>query len=580
MDDRSLLNELAHEVKESEREELLKKLRGRAPKQETVPNQTVSSDKISAVPDFESREGRSEERIHFLEQKYEKLSLVQKVLVFFRQIFKRVDFSQAVESTLMDNLRNSLSASPNPMISQDGFSVTNFFVDQVALLNESLNQLKTFVNTIDGIGDPGEFYFFAFEELFPDTFLKFRNSITLSHFITEDVNDVSVIRTRLNDEFNRFITQFPPQAKERLHKVASDLQSCQKLVGYPFRNLINKLILNRSASSISAELKDLSYVFTGFSVKNDCDFFSLLVSYVIKKSDRNDKLNRIEMMSYLNSLLTSIEKFRKIVPVDDLAAFALKDSSFPLRKNSAARDDWFLQFKNCISRYRDRLQEKYGNLVKLNNIIVHMKSVYKIDIFPYLRGYVNEVWSEVGVHVIFEKTLAFCKYFISSQMNGISAVVKPMLAEGMFYKQENKTALSNVYNKTRSTLEYINEIEKMFSKNGSIFKNLRAACSLTETEVLNSNSGFLHNILDMKEIDISREIQEFIVNLDVLEKLFTGFLYGESSESYDTISNLKSFKTVNNKEFIDNSKKLIESVRVAKTILADFYNIEKVSLEQ
>ena len=129
-------------------------------------------------------------------------------------------------------------------------------------------------------------------------------------------------------------------------------------------------------------------------------------------------------------------------------------------------------------------------------------------------------------------------------MNGISAVVKPMLAEGLFYKQENKTALSNVYNKTRSTLEYINEIEKMFSKNGSIFKNLKAAYSLTDAEILNSNSGFLHNIIDMKEVDISREIQEFIVNLDVLEKLFTGFLYGESSESYDTVSNLKSFKNL------------------------------------
>lgn len=580
MDDRSLLNELAHEVKESEREELLKKLRSRNSRQESLSDPTLSSEKINFATEFESTEDRNEERIHFLEEKYEKLSLVQKFFVFFKQIFKRVDFSQAVESTLIDNLRNSLSASPNPMISQDGFTVTNFFVDQVALLNESLNQLKTFIKTIDGSEEPGEFYFFTFEELFPDTSLKFRNSITLSHFVTEDVNDASVIGAKLNDEFTRFIYQFPPQAKERLHKVAADLQSCQKLVGYPFRNLINKLILNRSASSISNELKDLSTVFAGFSVKSDCDFFSLLVAYVIKKSDKNDKFNRVEMMSYLNSLLLSIDKFRKIVPVDDLAAFALKDSSFLIRRTVTSSDDWFFQFKNCLSRYRDRLQEKYSNLVKLNNIILHMKGVYKMDVFPYLRGYVNEVWSEVGVHIVFEKTLAFCKFFISSQMNGISSVVKPMLAEGMFYKQENKTALTNVYNKTRSTLEYINEIEKMFSKNGSIFKNLRAACSLTETEVLNSNSGFLHNILDMKELDISREIQEFIVNLDVLEKLFTGFLYGESSESYDTISNLKSFKTVNNKEFIENSKKLIESVRVAKTILADFYGIEKVSLEQ
>ena len=108
---------------------------------------------------------------------------------------------------------------------------------------------------------------------------------------------------------------------------------------------------------------------------------------------------------------------------------------------------------------------------------------------------------------------------------------------------------------------------------------MKAAYSLTDAEILNSNSGFLHNIIDMKEVDISREIQEFIVNIDVLEKLFTGFLYGESSESYDTVSNLKSFKTVNNKEFIENSKKLIESVREAKTVLSDFYNIEKLALK-
>ena len=577
MDDRSLLNELAHEVKQAEREELLKKLQSKV-KQDASAD--MSGESFKKPDSFEDRDGRSQERAQFLEQKYEKLSFVQKILVLCKQIFKRVDFMQAVESTLLDNLRNSLSSGSNPMISSDGFSVSNFFVDQIALLNESLNQLKIFLKSVDGEEEPGEFYFFAFEELFPDTAQRFRNAITLSHFITEDINDVSVIRTRLNDEFTRFIQQFPPQAKERLHSVAADFRSCHNLVGFPFRNLINKLILNRSASSISGELKELSSVFTGFSVRTDCDFFSLLVSYVIKKSERTERYNRVEMLSYLNSLLNSIDKFRKIVPIDDLAAFALKDSSFFNRSRSFTTDDWFLQFKNRISRYRDRLQEKYGNLVKINNIILHMKNVYHIEDFPYLKGYVNEVWAEVGVSVVFEKTLAFCKFFISSQMNGISAVVKPMLAEGMFYKQENKTALTNVYNKTRSTLEYINEIEKMFSKNGSIFKNLRTACSLTDADALNSNSGFLHNILDMKEIDISREIQEFIINIDILEKLFTGFLYGESSESYDTISNLKSFKTVNNKEFIDNSKKLIESVRVAKTILSDFYNIEKVSLEQ
>lgn len=582
MDDRSLLNELAHGVRESEREEMLKKLRSRTQKDEPFPesNHHLSSENLKIVAEFDTKEEQKEERIHFLEQKYEKLSLVQKVFILFKQIFKRIDFSQAVEATLIENLRTSLLVAPNPMISQDGFTVTNFFVDQVALLNESLNQLKGFIKTIDGPEEPGEFYFFAFEQLFPDTYLKFRNSITLSHFITEEVNDAGVIRNRLDDEFSRFLHQFPPQAKERLRKVSADLYSCQKLVNYAFRNLINKLILNRSAASISAELKELSAVFADFGVKSECDFFSLLVEYVIKKSERSDRLNRNEMMAYLNTLLGSIEKFRKVVPIDDLAALALKDTSFQIQRETVPPDEWFSAFKECLSSHCDRLQEKYGNLVKLNNVTVHMKEVYKIETFPYLRGYVNEVWSEVGVQITFEKTLAFCKFFISSQMNGISAVVKPMLAEGMFYKQENKTALTNVYNKTRSTLEYINEIEKMYSKNGSIFKNLRAACSLTDTEVLSSNSGFLHNILDMKEIDISREIQEFSVNLDVLEKLFTGFLYGESSESYDTISNLKSFKTVNNKEFIDNSKKLIESVRLAKTILADFYNAEKVLLKQ
>ena len=323
----------------------------------------------------------------------------------------------------------------------------------------------------------------------------------------------------------------------------------------------------------------LSFVFSGFNVRQNCDFFVLLISYNIKKAENRDRFNRKEMMGYLNSLLNSIYNFRKIIPIEDLAAFALKDTSFLNRSSANSSDDWFFEFRNHVFRYRDRLIDKYSHLIQLNNLTLKMKEIYGLDSFPYLKGYVNEVWSDVNVTVVFEKTLAFCKFFISSQMNGISAVVKPMLAEGLFYKQENKTALSNVYNKTRSTLEYINEIEKMFSKNGSIFKNLKAACSLTDAEILNSNSGFLHNIIDMKEVDISREIQEFIVNLDVLEKLFTGFLYGESSESYDTVSNLKSFKTVNNKEFIENSKKLIESVREAKTVLSDFYNIEKLALK-
>lgn len=577
MDDRTLLSELAQEVKEAEREELLKKLKSR--QQHSSAESSTREEVLKEIQESEEKEKKTERRGLILKQKYEKFSLMQKFFVFCKQLFKRIDFTQAVEMTLLDNLNRSLSAPPRPVITFDGLKVTNVFVDQVALLQESLNQLKGFLTSFDGSDEPGEFYFFAFGELFPDTALKFRDSVTLSHFLTEEISDVSVIRRQLNDEFNQFVTKFPRPIRERLDVVSKDLKACRALCAYPFRNLINKLILNTSVSSVADELKDLAVVFSGFNVRQNCDFFVLLISYNIKKAENRDRFNRKEMMGYLNSLLNSIYNFRKIIPIEDLAAFALKDTSFLNRSSANSSDDWFFEFRNHVFRYRDRLIDKYSHLIQLNNLTLKMKEIYGLDSFPYLKGYVNEVWSDVNVTVVFEKTLAFCKFFISSQMNGISAVVKPMLAEGLFYKQENKTALSNVYNKTRSTLEYINEIEKMFSKNGSIFKNLKAACSLTDAEVLNSNSGFLHNIIDMKEVDISREIQEFIVNIDVLEKLFTGFLYGESSESYDTVSNLKSFKTVNNKEFIENSKKLIESVREAKTVLSDFYNIEKLALK-
>ena len=577
MDDRTLLSELAQEVKEAEREELLKKLKSR--QQHSSAESSTREEVLKEIQESEEKEKKTERRGLILKQKYEKFSLMQKFFVFCKQLFKRIDFTQAVEMTLLDNLNRSLSAPPRPVITFDGLKVTNVFVDQVALLQESLNQLKGFLTSFDGSDEPGEFYFFAFGELFPDTALKFRDSVTLSHFLTEEISDVSVIRRQLNDEFNQFVTKFPRPIRERLDVVSKDLKACRALCAYPFRNLINKLILNTSVSSVADELKDLAVVFSGFNVRQNCDFFVLLISYNIKKAENRDRFNRKEMMGYLNSLLNSIYNFRKIIPIEDLAAFALKDTSFLNRSSANSSDDWFFEFRNHVFRYRDRLIDKYSHLIQLNNLTLKMKEIYGLDSFPYLKGYVNEVWSDVNVTVVFEKTLAFCKFFISSQMNGISAVVKPMLAEGLFYKQENKTALSNVYNKTRSTLEYINEIEKMFSKNGSIFKNLKAAYSLTDAEILNSNSGFLHNIIDMKEVDISREIQEFIVNLDVLEKLFTGFLYGESSESYDTVSNLKSFKTVNNKEFIENSKKLIESVREAKTVLSDFYNIEKLALK-
>ena len=571
------MSELAQEVKEAEREELLKKLKSR--QQHSSAESSTREEVLKEIQESEEKEKKTERRGLILKQKYEKFSLMQKFFVFCKQLFKRIDFTQAVEMTLLDNLNRSLSAPPRPVITFDGLKVTNVFVDQVALLQESLNQLKGVLTSFDGSDEPGEFYFFAFGELFPDTALKFRDSVTLSHFLTEEISDVSVIRRQLNDEFNQFVTKFPRPIRERLDVVSKDLKACRALCAYPFRNLINKLILNTSVSSVADELKDLAVVFSGFNVRQNCDFFVLLISYNIKKAENRDRFNRKEMMGYLNSLLNSIYNFRKIIPIEDLAAFALKDTSFLNRSSANSSDDWFFEFRNHVFRYRDRLIDKYSHLIQLNNLTLKMKEIYGLDSFPYLKGYVNEVWSDVNVTVVFEKTLAFCKFFISSQMNGISAVVKPMLAEGLFYKQENKTALSNVYNKTRSTLEYINEIEKMFSKNGSIFKNLKAAYSLTDAEILNSNSGFLHNIIDMKEVDISREIQEFIVNLDVLEKLFTGFLYGESSESYDTVSNLKSFKTVNNKEFIKNSKKLIESVREAKTVLSDFYNIEKLALK-
>lgn len=577
-EDRVVLEDLVSAVKDSERQEMLKKLKNR----NSSVSQEVTENTWDRPPiDEQNIIDNQNIRRQTLAKKYDKLTLLQKFFVLCKQIFKRIDFNQAVESSLMEHLRNSLSLGPQPMLASDGFSVTNFFADQIALLNEAANQLKVYMKAINSSNEeePGDFLFYAFEELFPDTSMKFRNSITLSHFITEDVTDVAVIKRQLNDVFSQFLYQFPPQSKERLQAVAKDFRACQQILNFSYLGLINKLIINRSSSSLSEDLKSLSIALAQFSVKFDCDFFQLLSGYYLKKEDKTVQKDRKEIVDVLNGVVNSVKRFKKIVPIDDLVAFSIKDPAYSPDIRELNVNDWMEHFRNCLSRYREQLQEKYANLINMNNIITQMKESYELETFPYLKGYLNENWSEVNVTIIFEKTLAFCKYFISSQMNGINAVVKPMLAEGMFYKQENKTALTNVYNKTRSTLEYINEIEKMFSKNGSIFKNLKAAYSLSDTEVLNSNSNFLHNILDMKEIDISREIQEFAVNLDVLEKLFTGFLYGESSESYDTISNLKSFKTVNNKEFIENSKKLIEDLRLAKSILSSFYNLEKTALD-
>ena len=304
MDDRTLLSELAQEVKEAEREELLKKLKSR--QQHSSAESSTREEVLKEIQESEEKEKKTERRGLILKQKYEKFSLMQKFFVFCKQLFKRIDFTQAVEMTLLDNLNRSLSAPPRPVITFDGLKVTNVFVDQVALLQESLNQLKGFLTSFDGSDEPGEFYFFAFGELFPDTALKFRDSVTLSHFLTEEISDVSVIRRQLNDEFNQFVTKFPRPIRERLDVVSKDLKACRALCAYPFRNLINKLILNTSVSSVADELKDLAVVFSGFNVRQNCDFFVLLISYNIKKAENRDRFNRKEMMGYLNSLLNSI----------------------------------------------------------------------------------------------------------------------------------------------------------------------------------------------------------------------------------------------------------------------------------
>ena len=105
MDDRTLLSELAHEVKEAEREELLKKLKGR---QAPSSSAGIPFREIKDSHEEEKKIEYNEKRIRTLRQKYEKLSLLQKFLVFCKQLFKRIDFNKAVEMTLLENLGNSL----------------------------------------------------------------------------------------------------------------------------------------------------------------------------------------------------------------------------------------------------------------------------------------------------------------------------------------------------------------------------------------------------------------------------------------------------------------------------------------
>ncbi|HON87885.1 MAG TPA: DUF5312 family protein [Spirochaetia bacterium] len=523
-----------------------------------------------------ANEAVEEPHIHIAEYT-EHLTLLDKILLFFKSLFLNKPKSELIKEKLLHNIARRITSRYHGLIDISGKMLLKSFYDELLILEKAISYFGTIFSKIvsENLAPLYVFLVSLYSGDIHSTLLETTDPWKMEKKFP-DMKEHE-IRSAMQKAVDAIPGQFTDSVRLMVSTDIHLLFILNELANYPIKNLLESFLSidgkYESPLSINFELlKKLNNLLHEINdLPSICLLDTLFFFYHGEKYTGNLDAYHTAISKEITLLLDNfkiIRNFRKKVYLNDITALAAQNPEYEPIPVSGG-EDWLSYYKKF---WKERIEKNfvvYSFQKKSEQLQIEINYYLKE---PYQSNlvFINEKGRETVPPVKYARVLKFIEAVYNNVfIPEMNKYLKILLLEGDFYKKDNKQEFTEAYNTILQIPDMLKIFDFMLSPEGDIGKQyLVSKNDIASQSVLKKKT---ESILLSIDFETETIIKKVTTSFEKLVFILRGILTRQQNSVYDTLVNLTKIDGRNNKEFLINLEKIRDKLERGFCLINDLY---------
>ncbi|MCK5202021.1 MAG: hypothetical protein KAR21_26900, partial [Spirochaetales bacterium] len=349
MEDKSVFSRLISDLTQSERLDMINKMRHIAP-----------------INDLPLKEEIIEEEYDH-EKSYHNFSFFEKVYIFFTVLFSAREKEKVIEGLSMNKLSRELEKNRPDLINCNKKIFLNKFLLEIEKLEDSITIFKSTLSLIMRSGE-SEFIAFLVGLYFPEIEAKLLEQIDPKK-ISEEQEFENTFQLKRHIEFriDEILSEIDSDKKKIIYREIKNLHVLNTLSVFNFERIISAFTTVDGETNatcgfidIRKSLHQLLDILFSLNVSPSADTLDAVFMFEYELSNPDYDLEKILQLNLkeANITLETIRKFNSEIPLESILCLVNRNMNFHPSHIGGA-EDWYALFRRFWYKKFDKMMEIY-----------------------------------------------------------------------------------------------------------------------------------------------------------------------------------------------------------------------------
>ena len=513
-----------------------------------------------------------------LERVYSNLSLLEKLIIFFKILLFSKDRLLVVEEMVYKRFAREIDEAVPGMIDFKNKKVLPGFFKKIEELQK---KAAVFIFPFKELAQKGraDFYAFLADIEVPSLSAKILadcspGAVANRRGSTEE----SVLRQDIEATIEGILEDMDPVDRQNMYYHARVISGLREFALYPYDRLLalKEKSKDGSASFNAVKAPFLDVINMIFSLEHRPRVVLLegLFMFAHVKDMEDDQYplasefqhwvdKSKDTISYLKSFYTEIPLIKMYALISENLDF------FP--RSITSGEDWFTLYRQFWMGRMETDLRQYIVAAMKKEVLSHAAHIIHTDTVVSVPYYSKNTY---GIPVTYEKTLAFLNEFLQRNYQlSMQSQLKRILIDGEFYKEQNsfdfsegfsvcnqlESRIANLFARLRSDGVFGQELEKIDRE------------PIPEALAMRKKQGVIQRF-DKEVFALLKDAGEHI---HLLINVLNGILFGEKGGRFDTLSNLGYIGGKENQRYMSKLKELLDELTNFFGVFHDLMALEE-----
>ncbi len=542
----SVFDNLVQGMSRDERHELLQKIQS---------DSIIDSEPIAEFLEDPSQIDLAEE--------YHKLSLLQKIIVWFKRVFTGRDVQTVTEQMLISRLGNRVDKD-FPGIIDLRHSVIK--EDLAYRVDDLRNQLSWLAGPLGNVlGDSRrQFLAFMFGVANPGVYDLIREKTDPETAVGQhpEFNDRELKKYLLKN-LQEILESVGTDQRQILYMNYRFLYHLLQLASFPYTKILQEFkgaderYIPVAFGKVEGALRRLDSQINSTTETPSVDILQQV--FVFLEQGKEDEEYQAEQLGKqikrAADAVGILRNFVRQIPLRDIIAFFSGDIRY-MPMALAGGEDWFALFREHLNKIVEQRFDAWVYSRRRKEIISAMIKTADVSSFPLAEPYATSPAYSIARHHFSVSVADFVlnRFFSGRWLSPL----KILMIDGEFYKDHNREEYNEAYQKLERSEESLAQFLQTMPD--------QPRHAPTDNRM----------VIDDMDARARRIVDDVLGSLRMLANIIDGILFGEVGGRFDTIANLGQINGRANKVYLQQLERVLKEIGQARDWLAEALDLEGV----